>query len=129
MNKIMTEIFCFVDEFCKFYETEVQKIHLTSGKVAKKPTRKPMLSLPEIVTILIMYSFSPCKNFKFYYLAWVSKKDFPNKVSYQRFIDLQPRAMLIIAAIANACKGEKTGHYYVDSTTIAVCHNKRTFKA
>ncbi len=54
MNKIMTEIFCFVDEFCKFYENEVQKISLTSVKETKKPTRKPALSLAEIVTILIM---------------------------------------------------------------------------
>lgn len=128
MNKIMTEIFCFVDEFCKFYENEVQKISLTSVKETKKPTRKPALSLAEIVTILIMYSFSPCKNFKFYYLAWVKHKDFPNKVSYQRFIELQQRAMLIIAALANLCRGKETGHYYVDSTTIAICHNKRTSK-
>lgn len=128
MNKVMTEIFCFVDEFCKFYEAEVQKIHLTSGNVTKKPARKPMLSLSEIVTILIMYSFSPCKNFKFYYLTYLNKKDFPSKLSYQRFIELQPRAMIIIAAIANACKGEENGHYYVDATTLAVCHNKRIFR-
>lgn len=65
MNKMIAEIFYFVAEFCKFYEKKVQKIHLTSGIV----TKKPMLSLSEIVTILIMYFFSPCKNFKFYYLA------------------------------------------------------------
>ncbi len=35
MSKIMTEIFCFVDEFCKFYENEVQKISLTSVKKQK----------------------------------------------------------------------------------------------
>lgn len=126
MNKIMTEIFCFVDEFCKFYENEVQKISLSSGKATKKPTRQPMLSLAEIVTILIMYSFSPCKNFKFYYLTCVKIADFPNKVSYQRFIELQPRAFVIIAALANSCKGEETGSYFVDATTLAVCHNKRT---
>ena len=126
MNKIMTEVFCFVDEFCKIFEQEIQKVLLPSSKSNKKPTRTPLLTISEIVTILIMYSFSPCKNFKFYYLTCVNKADFPNKVSYQRFIELQPRAFAIIAALANACKGEETGTYFIDATTLAVCHNKRT---
>ena len=126
MNKIMTEIFCFVDEFCKIFEQEIQKNLLSLGRSNRKPTRIPLLTISEIVTILIMYSFSPCKNFKFYYLICVKKADFPHKVSYQRFIELQPRAFAIMAALANSCKGEETGNYFIDATTLAVCHNKRT---
>ncbi len=126
MNKIMTEIFCFVDEFCKIFEQEIQKNILSSNKNTRKPTRIPLLTISEIVTILIMYSFSPCKNFKFYYLNCAKKADFPNKLSYQRFIELQPRAFAIISALANSCKGQETGRYFIDATTLSVCHNKRT---
>jgi hypothetical protein len=68
----------------------------------------------------------PCKNFKFYYFTCVTNSDFPNKVSYNRFIELQPRAFHVIAALASSCKGEETGNYFIDATTLAVAHNKRT---
>jgi len=126
MKKIITEIFLFVDEFCKTFEKDLKKISLPDSYCKRKSTRTSSLSLSEIVTILIMYSFSPCKNFKFYYLACVKKSDFPGKVSYQRFIALQPRALAVMAALANICKGEETGKYFIDSTNIPVCHNKRT---
>ncbi len=126
MHKIMTEVFCFVDEFCKIFEQDIQKSLLSSTKSQRNPTRTPSLSIAEIVTIIIMYSFSPCKNFKFYYNTCIKKSDFPSLVSYNRFIKLQPRAFAVIAALANSCKGEETGSYFLDATTLAVSHNKRT---
>jgi len=86
MDKIITEIFCFVDEFCKVFETELQKISLETGRIKQKPTNTPHLAISEIMTILIMYNFSYSKNFKYYYLKFVSQSAFPNLVSYNRFI-------------------------------------------
>jgi hypothetical protein len=128
MNKSITEIFCFVDEFCKIFQQELEKKSLPGGKKKRKPTRVPSLTISEIVTILIFYSFSPCKNFKFYYENCVKESDFPGRVSYNRFIELQPRAFQVISALASSCKGKETGRYFVDSTMIPVCHNKRIYK-
>ena len=127
MNNVITEIFCFVDEFCKIFQQELEKKSLPNQKSKRKPTREPGLSIAEIATILILYSFSPCKNFKFYYLNCVKKEDFPGLVSYNRFIELQPRAFKVITALADACKGRETGHYFIDATMIPVCHNKRIY--
>ena len=125
MHQVIVEIFCFVDEFCKIFEEEVKKSSLPTQKSDRKPTREPGLTISEIATILILYSFSPCKNFKSYYQYCVTKEDFPRRVSYGRFIELQPRAFGVIAALAGSCKGAQTGSYFVDATMIPVCHNKR----
>lgn len=126
MEKILTEIFIFVDEFCKIFADELKINSLPASTTRRHITRKPGLSISEIVTISIMYSFSPCKNFKFYYATCVKKSDFPGKVSYQRFIELQPRVLPVMASLASSCKGEETGKYFIDATNIPICHNKRT---
>lgn len=125
MKKIVTEIFCFVDEFCKIFESELSKMMIESGQKERRPTNKPSMSMSEIITILIMYSFSHSRNFKYYYLLFIDKKLFPNRVSYNRFIELMPRALPYLGALASWCKGEQTGTYFVDSTSLPVCCNKR----
>lgn len=121
-NNIITEIFCLIDDFYKLFETEIKKHLLNSNKSI---TRIPSLSISEMVTILIMYSLSPCKNFKFYYLTYVKKEDFKNKLSYQRFVELIPRTLIVLACLIRSLFGEKTGKYFIDSTSIAVCNIKR----
>lgn len=127
MKKIITEIFCFVDEFCKVFQDEQSKTMIESGQKKRKPTNKPSMSMSEIITILIMYSFSHSKNFKYYYLLFIDKKSFPNLVSYNRFIELIPRALPYLATLASWCKGEQTGTYFVDSTSLPICSNKRIY--
>ncbi len=85
----------------------------------------PEMSISVMATIAIMYSLSPCKNFKFYYLTWVKEEEFGKKISYQRFIALMPRTLLILTYLINSLFGEKTGKYFIDSTAIAVCHIRR----
>ena len=114
MEKILTEIFLFVDEFCKIFADELKINSLPTSSSRRHITRVPGLTISEIVTILIMYSFSPCKNFKFYYATCVKKSDFPGKVSYQRFIELQPRTLTVMAALASSCKGKETGKYFIE---------------
>jgi hypothetical protein len=126
MKSIITEIFCFVDEFCKIFESELQKKMIANKRYRKRPTRISSATLSEILTILILYSLSPCKNFKFYYLTCVTKEDFPNKLSYQRFVYLIPRALQPMSILIKAMKGEENGEYFIDATSLAICGLKRT---
>ncbi|SPR08592.1 transposase [Orientia tsutsugamushi] len=47
--------------------------------------------------------------------------------SYSRIIQLWPRMLLLLVVLMHYLKGEETGIYYIDSTKLAICHNKRTF--
>jgi hypothetical protein len=63
----------------------------------KKSKRKSRLSESEIMTILILFHQSHYQNFKQFYLCYVVNilsKEFPKRVSYNRFIELE-RSVLI----------------------------------
>ncbi|KJV52643.1 transposase DDE domain protein [Orientia tsutsugamushi str. Gilliam] len=46
--------------------------------------------------------------------------------SYSRIIQLWPRMLLPLVVLMHYLKGEETGIYHIDSTKLAICHNKRT---
>ena len=83
------------------------------------------------MTILICYHFGTYRNFKEYYQNCIRgcfHKEFPNAVSYNRFVELMPRVfckmMLFMKLYAF---GKCTGITFVDSTMIPVCHNVRRY--
>ena len=126
MKEDITKLFCFVDEFSKFYK-ECEKSKLISSN--KIRYREGKLSLSELLTIYIMYSYSPCKDFKNYYTRYICRfyqEEFPNLIAYERFVDWIPRLLLPLTIFLHCLGGEKTGTYIIDSTKMAVCHNKRT---
>ena len=47
-------------------------------------------------------------------------------MSYDRFIAVMPGLLMPLIVIMNLMRGEETGIYFVDSTKMPVCHNKRT---
>ena len=49
----------------------------------------------------------------------------PNLVSYSRFVELTSKVILPLCAYLQASFGEVTGVSFVDSTHLALCHNKR----
>lgn len=53
------------------------------------------------------------------------RSQFPRLVSYERFVQLLPRLYLPLHLLLHFMSGEKTGMYFVDATTLSVCHNKR----
>ncbi|KAA6310695.1 hypothetical protein EZS27_038046 [termite gut metagenome] len=124
----LTEIFCIADDFCKEFDLEVQK-HPIETLDKKKYHRPSRMSDSEIMTILIGFHFGTFRNFKHYYLFYVQKhlsKEFPDLVSYNRFVELQRKIFIQFALFLKLiCFGECTGITYVDSTCIRVCHNKR----
>ena len=56
------------------------------------------------------------------------KPDFPNAVSYNRFVELEQRVFLkLVFFLKLFAFGRCTGISFVDSTMIPVCHNLRRY--
>jgi hypothetical protein len=62
MHNNITELFCFIDDFCKAFEVEMSRHQLSQN--SRKPTRISGLTSSEIITILLMFQTSYRKNFK-----------------------------------------------------------------
>lgn len=126
----LLEIFCKVDDFCKELSTmDVQIKRINSSK--KHRNRKGKLELSEIITILIFYQLYGAKDFKHFYINTLMshyKKDFPDLISYSRFVQLIPRALLpLLLFLKHTRMGTVSGISFIDSTSLKVCHNKRIF--
>ena len=130
----VTEIFCIIDEFDKNLTSEMRKnLRLPSaGKDGKRRrNRKGRLSQSEIMTILVCYHFGTYRSFKEYYLGFVKgclRREFPDAVSYNRFVELMPRTFVEMMLFMKLYAfGKCTGITFVDSTMIPVCHNVRRY--
>ena len=51
--------------------------------------------------------------------------EFPDLVSYERFVALMPSVLAPLCAYLFSCYGRCTGISFIDSTPITVCHNRR----
>ena len=120
----ITEIFYLVDEFCLEFESSIQKHTL-----GNKPKRKPRMSCSEVITIMIAFHSGGFRNMKHFYIHYVQKHmtdQFPQTVSYNRFLELMQAATLPMTIfLKTCCLGESTGISFIDSTPIRVCKNKR----
>ena len=125
----VTEIYCIADDFCKEYELEVNKKALSlsnpSPNTPKTRNRKGRMSDAEMITILVLFHSNTFRNFKHFYLLYVCrelKDEFPNLLSYTRFVERMPRvAVLLLLFLKLALMGECTGITFIDSTRIPVC--------
>ncbi len=121
----LDEIFCFIDDFCKFFEQSLKAKLLPNPN--RQRNRTCALAMSEIMTILVLFQLSHYRTFKDFYHHLVSyhAKDFPKLVSYNRFLELMPFAAMPLLILLTRIPGKQTGKYYVDSTKLAVCHNLR----
>ena len=91
--------------------------------------RARSLSIGDIMTILIAFHQSHYRNFKAYYTEHVCKHwqaEFPNLVSYTRFVEYIPSAFVpLVIYLRYCCLGKCTGISFIDSTALAVCSNQR----
>jgi len=127
MKKDITELYSFIDDFCKIYSAYEKKKMLPSNKQRQ---RGSSMSLSELLTIMIMYHTSYAKNFKYFYktcIEYIHKDDFPKALSYNRFVELMPRLFIPLNVLMHLLFGEETGIYFIDATTIKACHNKRRY--
>ena len=122
------EIFCFLDEFCKYFEPELKKRTLsTSGK--RHRNRPGRMSDSEIMTILVLFHTSHFRDLKSFYLGSLSqhmRREFPHVISYNRFVERQAKVGLHLLLFFQTCAlGKCTGISIIDSTPLVSCHIKR----
>lgn len=127
----LVEIYCLVDEFCKEFN-KVMAGHQLPQTDGKKHRNKPSrLNDAEVITILIAFHLGGFRNLKHFYINYVQKhlQDyFPETVSYNRFVELQQKAILPMTIFLKTIRlGKCTGISFIDSTAIKVCNNKRIF--
>jgi hypothetical protein len=121
----LLELFVAVDDFCQAFEEQVAKQQLV-GKAKRGPVCG--LSASEIMTIVINFHQEGYRNFKAYYLKHVCldlRGEFPNLPSYNRFVELMAGVLLPLTAYLQSRYGACTGISFIDSTALAVCHNRR----
>lgn len=128
LDKI-TDIFYSVDEFCKEFD-RVKEGHVVSETSGKNRRNRAFgLSDSEVITILIIFHTGQFRNIKHFYNHYVlvhMQKDFPRAVSYNRFVELQRKAVLPMAVfLKTCCLGDCTGISFIDSTPLKICHPKR----
>lgn len=120
-------LFCDVDDFCKEFLPKWQQVQLSSGLLQRR--RQRSLSISEIMTILIAFHQSHYRDFKDYYLEQVLKywrPEFPGLVSYNRFVEFIPSALVpLMMYLRTCCLGKCSGISFIDSTSLDVCLNQR----
>lgn len=128
MYRDITELFVFVDDFCKAVD-RYDAGNMLADQAKPKPTRTPEMSVSEILVIMILFQKSPCKNFKYFFISYLKMyhQDFPRLVSYNRFVELQKRCLPYLFLLMQwfCLQTNPQGEHFVDATHIRVCHNKR----
>src|ERR1700722_1553918 len=122
----LEEIFCEVDDFCKAFQVQFEGYLIGSGQATRGPN--PGLIDSEIITLLIVLHSSGFKYLKSFYnspMGEVLLRYFPGMPCYERFVTLQKRAFMPLMFFMMSKLGKKTGIYYIDSTALPVCHNRR----
>ena len=119
----ITRIFCDVDDFCQQWE-----LHCSTQKqlpsVFQHKRSFSRMSISEIMTIVIAFHGSGFRTFKDFYTRFMmvyGRKAFPNLVSYNRFVELMPWALMMLCCFLNTRRGEITGISFIDSTPLEVC--------
>lgn len=122
----LLELFCHVDAFCQtFVPHWDQQLRLHGQRARQRPGQ---LALSEIMTIVVHFHQVRFRDFKTYYVVYVLghlRPEFPRAVSYQRFVELMPSIIGPLCAYLQTCFGTCSGLSFVDSTALAVCHNRR----
>jgi Transposase DDE domain len=120
-------MFCDIDDFCNWYEPLYTQRLLQDSQ--RQRIRQGQLCLSELMTIIVYFHASHYRDFKHYYTDYVAvhlRPYFPHLVSYSRFVELMPRTLVPLCGYLHTRRGRCTGITFVDSTPLAVCHNKRS---
>ncbi len=127
---LLVKIFCEIDDFSKLFQQQFQNNFLTDGKRLRN--RSFIMKPSEIMTIAIYFHFSGYKSFKDYYEKYVLmylNSEFPNLVSYNRFLELRKNIAIPLAIFAQlqARLAKCTEASFVDSFSLEVSHQRRIY--
>lgn len=92
-------LFCEVDDFCHQFESQWQYRLLETGERQRWGAGR--LCLSEVMTIVSSFHQSGYRTFKDYFLRYVTphlRWAFPQLVSYTRFVELMPGALVPLCA-------------------------------
>lgn len=132
MDNKITEIFYLIDEFCKEFEQVKEGRILPNETFKKRRNRKFKMSDSEVITIVTLFHLKGYRCLKHFYIQHVQQhmqSDFPETVSYNRFVELQQKALMpMVVFLQICCLGKCTGISFIDSTPIRVCHIRREFQ-
>ena len=122
----LEDLFCDVDDFCRLFLPAWHRQLLTDGTRQRRRTGR--LTLGEIMTILIYFHQAQYRHFKAFYLLHLCRhcrSEFPDLLSYNRFVALIPTALMPMCIYLDTRRGEDTGIAFIDATSLVVCHNRR----
>jgi hypothetical protein len=120
------DLYCSLDAFWQRFEPLWERELLAAGQCRRR--RATRLHPSEILTILVLFQQSGYRTFKGFYREHVQvhlRREFPQLVSYTRFVDLMPRYLVPLAVYLHLQRGPCTGISFIDSTALAVCHPAR----
>lgn len=125
----ITKIFCVVDDFCKEMIQILDNNSLQVDNSANKRKRKCKLTDSEVISIMVFFHLKGFRCLKHFYIHYVQKhmiNEFPETVSYNRFVELQSKSVLpMVVFLQSCCLGKCSGISFLDSTVLKVCHHKR----
>jgi hypothetical protein len=129
MDANTVEIYYIADEFSRKFD-KVTEGHLLSENNGKRHRKRRFtMSDAEVMTIMILFQLKQFRNLKAFYTQYMMahcRDDFPQTVSYNRFVELQQKTVVKMTLFLQlCCLGKCTGISYIDSTPLRVCHIKR----
>jgi len=123
----LTQLFCDIDDLCSRWQRHLRSIPQLPSADPITPSRS-RLALSEVATIVVAFHASGYRTFKDFYTRKVLpdwSSEFPNLVSYSRFVELMPRSVIPLIWCLHSRFGADTGISFIDSTPLAVCHRYR----
>lgn len=84
--------------------------------------------MSEKLCIEVMFHLSGYRDFKTFYENGICTKYkgyFKNLPCYARFVQQKGKLLLPLSVLLQCLKGSNTGTYIIDSTSLAICHNRR----
>ena len=124
----IVSLFCKIDDFFLEYQAYQASRSLEAAKSPETRGRPRRLHPSEVMTLLIAFHQSGYRTLKHFYekhvcLYWCA--EFPNLVSYSRFVQLKQEVFLPLQIYLYTHLGKCSGISFVDSTQLRVCDNKR----
>lgn len=121
----LVEVFCEADDFCKAFREQFEEHLLGTGPAHGDPNLDYAIAKPSrSCWFCIVPGSSISKAFTTAPMA-VLRQYFLGMPCYERFVAIHKQAFAVLAFFTLSRMGQKRGIYYIDSTALPVCHNRR----
>ena len=128
----IVSLFCEIHDFFLMCEAHIATHSLPRKIASERRGYRRRLHASEVMTILVAFHHSNYRTLKHFYekhvcVYWCS--EFPDFVSYSRFVQLQQEVLAPLTLYLYTRLGTCSGISFVDSTPMPVCHNRRDLEA